>query len=49
MCLFLEFKKVKFNEFAWRIRILCAKFFRDRYYLKLKTEDRVLENGNKTT
>ena len=48
MCLFLEFENVKFNKLAWRIWILRIKFPGDRYYLELKTKDRVLEKGKKT-
>ena len=35
--------KINFNELAWKIWILCVKFFGDCYYLELKIEDRVLE------
>ena len=47
MRLFLEFEKVKFNELTWWIWILRVKFPRDRYYLELKTKDRMLEKGKK--
>ena len=42
-----QVRKINFNELKWRIRILHVKFSGDRYYLELKTEDRMLEKRKK--
>ena len=42
-----QVQKVNFNKLEWRIRILRVKFSGDRYYLELKTEDRVLKKRKK--